>query len=162
MVSFRRCTARAALHVPSFAQRRDCWVQSQQLIQQQQALLTQRIHLSSHSFTHSLIKFHKHSHPANLQQPQTPTKLTHTHPFCCCCFQTHTVSANARSLQSTRELQAFDISKLDLSKLPSLPALGLMPPGVDLPPLSEFLPPLDSINLPPLNEFLKSVGLPSW
>lgn len=31
-----------------------------------------------------------------------------------------------------------------------------------LPPLKEFLPPLESINLPPLNEFLKSVGLPSW
>lgn len=71
-------------------------------------------------------------------------------------------SANARSLQQTRELQDFDLSKLDLSKLPTLPALGLMPPGVELPPLSEFLPPLDSINLPPLNEFLKSVGLPSW
>eukprot|EP00775_Hariotina_reticulata_P009521 gene9521-9686_t len=37
-----------------------------------------------------------------------------------------------------------------------------MPSGVELPPLSEFLPPLDSINLPPLNEFLKKVGLPSW
>lgn len=33
---------------------------------------------------------------------------------------------------------------------------------MELPPLSEFLPPLDSINLPPLNEFLKKVGLPSW
>jgi hypothetical protein len=39
---------------------------------------------------------------------------------------------------------------------------GSCPTGVELPPLSEFLPPLDSINLPPLNEFLKKVGLPSW
>lgn len=34
--------------------------------------------------------------------------------------------------------------------------------GVELPPLQDFLPPLDSINLPPLNEFLQSVGLPTW
>jgi hypothetical protein len=33
---------------------------------------------------------------------------------------------------------------------------------VELPPLQDFLPPLDSINLPPLNEFLQSVGLPTW
>ncbi|KAF6260313.1 hypothetical protein COO60DRAFT_909405 [Scenedesmus sp. NREL 46B-D3] len=56
-------------------------------------------------------------------------------------------SAQARSLQQTRP--AFDISKLDLSKLPNLPALGLLPQGVELPPLQDFLPPLDSINLPP-------------
>ncbi|WIA23915.1 hypothetical protein OEZ85_013560 [Tetradesmus obliquus] len=69
-------------------------------------------------------------------------------------------SVQARSLQQNRP--AFDISKLDLSKLPNLPALGLLPQGVELPPLQDFLPPLDSINLPPLNEFLQSVGLPTW
>lgn len=68
------------------------------------------------------------------------------------------VTAQARHLQQ----QNFDLSKLDLSKLPALPALGLMPTGVQMPPLQDFLPPLDSINLPPLNEFLTSVGLPTW
>ena len=68
----------------------------------------------------------------------------------------------ALSSSNSRELQGFDLSKLDVSKLPTLPALGLLPPGVQLPPLKEFLPPLDSINLPPLNDFLKSVGLPTW
>jgi len=70
-----------------------------------------------------------------------------------------------RELQSSRELLEggkFDLSKLDISKLPTLPALGLLPPGVQLPPLKDFLPPLESINLPPLNDFLKSVGLPTW
>lgn len=71
---------------------------------------------------------------------------------------------STRELQSSRELLEgkFDLSKLDISKLPNLPALGLLPPGVQLPPLKDFLPPLESINLPPLNDFLKSVGLPSW
>jgi hypothetical protein len=89
------------------------------------------------------------------------------------CPLSHTGAGHvaARSLGETpasgpgRTLQqagGLDLSKLDLSSLPSLPALGLMPGGIDLPPLAEFLPPLDAINLPPLNEFLTSVGLPTW
>jgi hypothetical protein len=50
--------------------------------------------------------------------------------------------------------------------LPVLPSSGekivVFLQGVELPPLQDFLPPLDSINLPPLNEFLQSVGLPTW
>lgn len=80
--------------------------------------------------------------------------------FLCLCLAA--TCASARELQQSRELQQLDLSKLDLSKLPSLPALGLLPQGVELPPLKDFLPPLDSINLPPLNEFLTSVGLPTW
>jgi hypothetical protein len=47
---------------------------------------------------------------------------------------TVTVSAQAtRDLQQARELQQkLDLSKLDLSKLPTLPALGLLPPGVQV------------------------------
>jgi hypothetical protein len=54
-----------------------------------------------------------------------------------------TVCASAQSA-TQEELEAahrqlleggFDFSKLDVSKLPTLPALGMLPPGVQLPPL---------------------------
>lgn len=35
-------------------------------------------------------------------------------------------------------------------------------PNLQMPPLEEFLPPLDQVNLPPLEEFLKKAGLPQW
>lgn len=35
-------------------------------------------------------------------------------------------------------------------------------PKLDLPPITEFLPPLESTNLMPLNAFLNKTGLPSW
>lgn len=35
-------------------------------------------------------------------------------------------------------------------------------PQLDLPPIAEFLPPIDSTNLMPLDVFLNKTGLPSW
>jgi hypothetical protein len=50
---------------------------------------------------------------------------------------------------------------LDLTKL-TIPGLSLIPQSLGLPPITDFLPPLESLNLPNIDEFLAKTGLPSW
>ena len=69
----------------------------------------------------------------------------------------------SRELQSARELEALNMGNfaLDLTKL-TIPGLSLIPQSLGLPAITEFLPPLETLNLPNIDDFLAKTGLPSW